>query len=201
MTSSAPPRSVEAPPALQVESNGINVIPEDERHGTPRSLFWPWAASSISLLNISIAALLAAFGMSFIPTAVAAVLGIVLSFFVVGLVSLAGTRASAPTMVLSRTAFGVRGNAVPTFVSYLVCVGWEIVIVVTTVLAVNTVFARLGWPSGGAVEVVVFVVAVGVVMVAGVFGFRLVTRFQSVVTVVSIAMTIAFIALTIGKVN
>ena len=117
MTPSAPPRSVEAPPALQVESNGINVIPEDERHGTPRSLFWPWAASSISLLNISIAALLAAFGMSFIPTAVAAVLGIVLSFFVVGLVSLAGTRASAPTMVLSRTAFGVRGNAVPTFVS------------------------------------------------------------------------------------
>jgi purine-cytosine permease-like protein len=201
MTPSSPPRSVEAPPALQVESNGINVIPEDERHGTPRSLFWPWAASSISLLNISIAALLAAFGMSFIPTAVAAVLGIVLSFFVVGLVSLAGTRASAPTMVLSRTAFGVRGNAVPTLVSYLVCVGWEIVIVVTTVLAVNTVFARLGWPSGGAVEVVVFVIAVGVVMVAGVFGFRLVTRFQSVVTVVSIAMTIAFIALTIGNVN
>ena len=201
MTPSSPPKSVEAPPALQVESNGINVIPEDERHGTPRSLFWPWAASSISLGNISIAALLAAFGMSFIPTAVACVLGIVVSFFVVGLVSLAGTRASAPTMVISRTAFGVRGNAVPTFVSYLVCVGWEIATVVTTVLAANTVFARLGWPSGGAVEVVVFVVAVGVVMVAGVFGFRLVTRFQSVVTVVSIAMTIAFIALTIGNVN
>lgn len=189
------------PPVLRVEGNGINVIPENERHGTPRSLFWPWAASSISLLNISIAALLSAFGMSFIPTAVAGVFGIVLSFFVVGLVSLAGTRASAPTMVISRTAFGVRGNAVPTLVSYLVLVGWEIVIVVTTVLAVNTVFARLGWPSGGAVEVVVFVVAVGVVMLAGVFGFRLVTRFQSVVTVVSIAMIIAFIALTIGNVN
>ncbi len=201
MTPSSPPRSVEAPPALQVESNGINVIPEDERHGTPRSLFWPWAASSISLLNISIAALLAAFGMSFIPTALAGVLGIVVSFFLVGLVSLAGTRASAPTMVISRTAFGVRGNAVPTLVSYLVLVGWEIVIVVTTVLAVNTVFARLGWPSGGAVEVVVFVVAVGVVMLAGVFGFRLVTRFQSVVTVVSIAMIVTFIALTIGNVD
>ncbi|MFZ4487243.1 MAG: hypothetical protein ACOYO9_11715 [Candidatus Nanopelagicales bacterium] len=35
----------------------------------------------------------------------------------------------------------------------------------------------------------------------GVFGFRLVTRFLSVVTVVSIAMIIAFIALTIGNVN
>ena len=189
------------PPALQVESNGINVIPENERHGTPRSLFWPWATASISLFNISIAALLAAFGMGFIPTAVAGAAGIVVSFFLVGRVSLAGKRASAPTLVISRTAFGVRGNAVPTLISYLTLVGWEIVVVVTTVMAANTVFARLGWAHGVVVEVVVFIAVVGVVVVAGVFGFRLITRFQGVVTVASVAMIVAYIALTVGNVN
>ncbi len=195
------PGSVSSPPTLQVETNGINVIPEDERHGTPRSLFWPWATSSISLFNISIAALLTSFGMDFIPSAVAGALGIIASFFLVGQISLAGKRASAPTMVISRTAFGIRGNAVPTFISYLTLVGWEIVVVVTTVMAANTVFSRLGWADGGVVEVIVFIIVVGVVVVAGVFGFRLVTRFQGVVTVASIAMITCFAALTIGNVN
>jgi purine-cytosine permease-like protein len=189
------------PPALQVEVNGINVIPEDERHGTPRSLFWPWATASISLFNVSIAGLLIMFGMGFLPTALAAVLGICLSFFLVGRVSLAGKRASAPTMVISRAAFGVRGNAFPTTVSYLTLVGWEIVIVFTTVLAATTVFDRLGWYDGTAIKAMVFVLAVSVVVTAGIFGFRLVTRFQGVVTVASITMTLVYIVMTIGNVN
>lgn len=201
MSLAPPSESVTAPPTLQVETNGINVIPESERHGTPRSLFWPWATSSISLFNISIAALLTAFGMDFIPTAIAGGLGIIASFFLVGQISLAGKRASAPTMVISRTAFGIRGNAVPTFISYLTLVGWEVIVVVTTVMAAKTVFARLGWAHGGAVETVVFIVVVGVVVVAGVFGFRLVTRFQGVVTVASIVMISCFVALTIGNVE
>ncbi len=201
MSLSTPPGSVSSPPTWQVERNGINVIPEDERHGTPRSLFWPWATSSISLFTISIAALLTAFGMDFIPTAVAGALGIIASYFLVGLISLAGKRASAPTMVISRTAFGFRGNAVPTFISYLTLVGWEIVIVVTTVMAANTVVSRLGWAGGGVVEVIVFIAVVGMIMVAGVFGLRLVTRFQGAVTVASIVLNACFVALTIGNVN
>ncbi len=167
MSLSSLPGSVASPPTMQVETNGINVIPEDERHGTPRSLFWPWATSSISLFNVSIAALLTAFGMDFIPTAVAAALGIIASFFLVGQISLAGKRASAPTMVISRTAFGMRGNAVPTFISYLTLIGWEIITVVTTVMAANTVFARLGWAHGGAVEAVVFFIIIVVALTIG----------------------------------
>lgn len=190
-----------APPALDIEVNGINVIPEAERHGTPRSLFWPWATASISLFNVSIAGLLATFGMGFIPTALAAIVGICASFFLVGLVSVAGKRASAPTMVISRAAFGLRGNAVPTVISYLTLVGWEIVVVVTTVMAATTVFSRLGWADGTIVEIIVFAIVVLVVVTAGVYGFRLVTRFQTVVTIASIVMTIAYIALTIGNIR
>ena len=189
------------PASLEIEANGINVIPESERHGTPRSLFWPWATASIALFNMSIAGLLFVFGLGFIPAALAALIGICASFFLVGIVALAGKRASAPTMVISRAAFGVHGNALPTLVSYLTLVGWEIVTVSTTVLAAVTVFARLGVPLTRAGEVIVFVIAIAVIICAGVFGFRLVSRFQGVVTIASIGLTIAFIALTIGDVN
>lgn len=187
--------------SLQIEVNGINVIPDDERHGTPRSLFWPWATASISIFNVSIAALLASFGMGFAAAALAALIGITFSFFLVGLIGLAGKAAAAPTMVISRAAFGVHGNALPTTISYLTLVGWEIVVVATTVMAATTVFQRLGWPHGTAIEVVVFALVVAIVVVAGVVGIRLVTRFQALVTVACILLTIAYIAMTIGTIN
>ena len=37
---------------LGYEANGINVISEDERKGTPRALFWPWFAANISVLGV-----------------------------------------------------------------------------------------------------------------------------------------------------
>jgi hypothetical protein len=38
---------------LGLETNGINVISEDERKGAPRGLFWPWFAANISVLGLS----------------------------------------------------------------------------------------------------------------------------------------------------
>jgi len=35
------------------ETNGINVISEAERKGTPRDLFWPWSAANISVLGLA----------------------------------------------------------------------------------------------------------------------------------------------------
>ena len=50
MSTEAAPRRTGA--AAAVEANGLNVIAESERHGTPRSLFWPWFAANISVLAI-----------------------------------------------------------------------------------------------------------------------------------------------------
>src|SRR5215212_4112939 len=113
----------------RVELNGINIISEDERKGTPRDLFWPWFAANISVLAISYGAFILGFGVSFWQATIAAVIGIVLSFALCGVVALAGKRGSAPTMVLSRAAFGVTGNALPAALSWLLLVGWETVLV------------------------------------------------------------------------
>ena len=117
-------------PGLGIEANGINVIDESERKGTPAQLFWPWCASNVSVLAVSYGSFVLGFGLSLGQALVAAVVGAVLSFLLVGLVSIAGKRGSAPTLVLSRAAFGRYGNALPGVVSYLLLVGWETVLVV-----------------------------------------------------------------------
>src|ERR1700704_2418592 len=78
---------------LSVEQNGINVITESERKGSPRDLFWPWCAANIAVLGISYGSFLLGFGISFWQATIAGLVGTVFSFLLVGwetvLVSLA----------------------------------------------------------------------------------------------------------------
>ncbi|GAA5035568.1 purine-cytosine permease family protein [Actinopolymorpha pittospori] len=185
----------------RVEHNGINVIAEDERRGRPRDLWWPWCAANISVLAISYGSFLLGFGISFWQALVAGVVGTVLSFLLVGLVSLAGKRGSAPTMVLSRAAFGVRGNALPSAVSYLLLVGWETVLVALATLATATVFGRLGWSDGTATKVVAFVVVAAVIIVAGCLGFDAIMRLQSWLTVALAVLTVGYVALSASHID
>src|SRR3954466_2252181 len=164
-----------------VELNGINVIDEEERGGEPRSLFWPWCAANISVLGISYGAFVLGFGVSLQQGLVAGGAGILFSFVLCGIVALAGKRGSAPTMVLSRAIFGVRGNGLPAAVSWLLLVGWETVLTSLATLATATVFGRLGWGDGTAVKVVALVVVALLIVGGGVLGFHVIMRLQTII--------------------
>jgi nucleobase:cation symporter-1, NCS1 family len=181
--------------ALRVEANGINVIADEERRGTPRSLFWPWFAANVSVFGISYGSFALGFGISFWQALVVGVVGIVFSFLLCGFVALAGKRGSAPTMVLSRAAFGVRGNLLPTLISWVLTVGWETVLTILATLATATVFERLGWGGGVPTQIGALVVVAALVVGAGVLGFDLIMRLQTWITVVTAALTIVYVVL------
>jgi purine-cytosine permease-like protein len=187
--------------ALSVELNGINVIDDAERKGSPRDLFWPWCAANISVLGISYGSYILGFGVSFWQATIAGVVGVIFSFLLVGLVSLAGKRGSAPTMVLSRAAFGVRGNALPSFVSWVLLVGWETVLTSLATLATATVFERLGWSSGDATKVIAFLVVAAIIIGAGVLGFDAIMRLQTWLTIILAIVTVGYIALTVDEIS
>ncbi|WP_329068966.1 cytosine permease [Amycolatopsis sp. NBC_01480] len=92
---------------LKVETHGINVIGDADRRGWPRQLFWPWFGANVSILGLSYGSFALGFGISFWQAVVAGVIGIVFSFLLCGFIAVAGKRGSAPTMTLSRAAFGV----------------------------------------------------------------------------------------------
>jgi nucleobase:cation symporter-1, NCS1 family len=187
--------------ALRVETNGINVIPDAERKGRPRQLFWPWFGSNVSILGLSYGAFAFGFGISFWQALLAGVLGICASFLLCGFVAVAGKRGSAPTLVLSRAAFGVRGNKLPAVLSWVLTVGWETVLVILATLATATVFDRLGWGGGTTTKVVAMLVVAALTVLAGVFGFDLIMRLQAAITVVTGVLTVCYIALVADNIH
>lgn len=186
---------------MNLELNGTNVIDENERQGKASSLFWPWCGANVSLLALSYGSFFLGFGISFWQATIAAILGTVLSFLLVGVSSLAGKKSNAPTMVLSRATFGVKGAIIPGFLSYLLFVGWEIVLISLATLATGTVFIRLGNLDHNTAMVIGFVIAVGLTVSAGVLGFAVIMRIQRVLTIVTIVMTGVYISLTVSKVD
>ncbi len=187
--------------ALGVESNGINVIDDAERKGRPIQLFWPWFAANVSVLGISYGAFTLGFSIAFGQAVVAGLIGIVFSFLLCGFIALAGKRGSAPTMVLSRAAFGVRGNKLPTAVSWLLTVGWETALVILATLATATVFDRLGLGGGAGTKIIALLVVAALVVGAGVLGFDVIMRLQTAITIVTAVLTVVFIILAADQVN
>ena len=190
-----------APRALEVEQNGINSISVHEHRGRPRELFWPWFAANISVLGISYGAFLLGFGISFPQAAIVGVIGIVISFLFCGLVSLSGKRGHAPTMTLSRAAFGVHGNRVPSAISWLLLVGWETVLASLAVLATATVFTRLGWHSGFLTKVAALVLVAFLVMIGGILGFEFIMKLQMWITVITAILTVIYVILVASNIN
>jgi purine-cytosine permease-like protein len=184
-----------------IELNGINVIREDERRGAPRQLFWPWFAANISVLGLSYGSFVLGFGISFWQAAVAGLIGIVVSFLLCGFIALAGKRGSAPTLILSRAAFGVRGNKLPSVISWVLCVGWEIVLTALATLATATVFSRLGWGGGDGTKIVAFLIITALIIGGGVLGFDTIMRLQTVITIVSAVLTVIYFVLVAGKIH
>ncbi len=196
-----PPAGAAEPHPLQIETNGINVITDAERKGRPRSLFWPWFAANVSVLGISYGSFVLGFGISFWQAVIVGLVGIVVSFLLAGFIAVAGKRGSAPTMVLGRAAFGVRGNKLPSVISWLLTVGWETVLTILATLATATVFHRLGVGGGTGTEVIALIVVAALTVGGGVVGFDLIMRMQTVITVVTGVLTLVFFGLVADKIH
>ena len=184
-----------------VEINGINVITESERKGKPSGLFWPWFGANVSVFGISYGAFILGFGVSFWQAVIAALVGIVLSFLFCGIVAIAGKRGSAPTLVMSRAAFGLDGNKLPAAISWLLTVGWETVLVVLATLATSTVFEKLGWGGGTATSIVALIVVVALTVGAGVIGFDLIMKLQQWITWITGVLTVVYLILSISHID
>ncbi|MBJ7905638.1 purine-cytosine permease family protein [Streptomyces sp. NPDC003656] len=201
MTHPQDPRHSGADRQIHLETQGLDVIGDADRKGTPSTLFWPWFGANVSVLGLSYGAFALGFHISFWQALVAGVLGIVASFVLCGLIAVAGKRGSAPTMVLSRAAYGVRGNRLPSVVSWILTVGWETALATLATLATATVFARLGWGGGTETKAVALLVVAALTVVGGVMGFDLIMRIQTVITLITGVLTVIYIALVADHID
>ena len=186
---------------MKLELNDINFIGESERRGKASDLFWTWAGANVSLLALSYGAFFLGFGISFWQATIAAVIGTAGSFAVVGISSLAGKRSNAPTMTLSRAAFGVKGNLLPGLLSYFVVVGWETVLVSLATLATGTVLERATSIDRDISLAIGFLIAASLTIFGGVLGHAVIMKLQRLITGITVAATLTYIVLTLDEIN
>ncbi|MGW0311461.1 purine-cytosine permease family protein [Streptomyces flavidovirens] len=132
---------------FRVETHGIDPIPDEERHGSARDLFWLWFGSNLTFTYVINGALAVAFGLSFWQATAVVVVG-GLAFFVISAAGLSGIRTGTATLVISRAAFGTRGNWPAGVLNWIVSIGYTIVNTVVGTLALEVFFAEIGWQGG-----------------------------------------------------
>lgn len=199
-----PARPSASPPSTAsslLENAGLDVIAESDRKGRPRDLFMPWFAANVSVLGLSWGAWVLGFGLSFIQAVIAAAVGVVVSFGLCGIIAVLGKRGSAPTLALSRAAFGYNGNRLSAAISWMLTVGWETVLCVLATLASATVLRELGWTSTTGAHVVGFLLTVGLAASAGILGFEAIMRVQTWITWATGALTVIYLMLVAGHID
>ncbi|MFE7117421.1 purine-cytosine permease family protein [Streptomyces sp. NPDC057654] len=143
-----------------IEVRGIEPVPDHERHGKVRELFPTWVAANISVLLLTMGASLVVFNkLNFWQVLIVAVCAAVVSFGMVGVLSVSGKWGGAPGALLSRAAFGVRGNYFPGAILWVARFGWETINAVTGAYAVLTVLDLLFGVKSNTALIVITLVA------------------------------------------
>ncbi|GHB77112.1 allantoin permease [Streptomyces cirratus] len=132
------------PAESAVETRGLEPVPDSERAGRVRELVPTWVAANISVLLLTMGAGLVIFNkLNIWQVLVVALAAPVVSYGMVGLISIAGKRGGAPGMALSRAVFGQRGNLFPGALIWVARWGWETINAVSGAYAVLTVLDLL----------------------------------------------------------
>jgi NCS1 family nucleobase:cation symporter-1 len=128
-----------------VESGGIEAIPSSKRHGSPWQLLATWSAPNLEFATVFVGVIAVFyFQLGFWQAVAAVVLGNALGGLTQGILSTWGPREGLAQLVLSRTAFGTRGNILPAGINAIVAgIGWFAVNSVSGAFALALLFPVL----------------------------------------------------------
>ncbi|HET7799507.1 MAG TPA: cytosine permease [Humibacillus xanthopallidus] len=181
--------------AGKVEPGGIERIPLEERHGKPWHLFATWMSPNLEFATVFVGVIgVLYFGLSFWQALAAVTIGNALGSITHGILSAWGPRHGLAQMVLSRTAFGYRGNILPaTLMSLMAGMGWFAVNSISGAYALATLF-------GFSPQLALAIVIVAQVLVAF-FGHNLIQLFERVAFPILLVVFVIAAVSTFGHAN
>jgi nucleobase:cation symporter-1, NCS1 family len=165
---------------MKVEKRSIDFIPEAERHGEPRSLFFVWFGANANITTVAAGVLPISLGLNLFWSALSIVLGALIGAIFMASHSAQGPRLGIPQMIQSRAQFGVFGAIVPLLFVMLIYLGF---FVSNTLLAAQAIASASPLGNGGNIALLgalCFLVAL--------FGYQLIHRLQKLLSLLSIAV-------------
>jgi len=192
------------PPATRVETVGPEPTPAEQRAGASVRLFWLWFAVNASVVSIGLGAVILSLGMSLRQAILATLIGVAISFLPLGLGTLAGKWSGQPTMIVSRSTFGLAGNILPASVALISRALWASALLwmlaagIAEILVGGEVVSALG-----RLEVALIAGGVGLALAALVagFGFGLIAIVSAIVSALAGILVVGIIVLTVEYVD
>ncbi|MEO6913812.1 MAG: cytosine permease [Candidatus Baltobacteraceae bacterium] len=177
---------------LAVEPTGIEFVPEQQRHGHARQLFSLWFSANAEIATWMVGLFIVAlYGTSLRGAVFGIIIGNLLGFGLLGVLSTFGPRYGVPQMVASRLAFGRYGNALPAALSFLAGVGW---------FAINTVFGAYALQTiTGHPYILSLALMLSLQITLAVYGYNLIHVFERVSAVLLAAGFILLGIITVHR--
>jgi nucleobase:cation symporter-1, NCS1 family len=186
--------------AVQIESHGIDVIPDAEREGRARDLLSLWFGGNIVFTYLLFGGILISLGLSLVAALVIACTAN-LAWVFVGIVSTVGPKTGTATMVVSRAQYGFKGNNLSCLLAWIVAVGYEGVAFALAALAAYSLAGYWGLHLDTALKAVVLLVIIAASFVVGLYGKALIFKVQKANTWMLGIATLLFAVFLVTKIN
>lgn len=162
--------------AVAVERRTLDVIPDDERHGTPRDQFTLWFGANLQITAIVDGALAVVSGAGALWAIIGLAVGNICGGVVMALHSAQGPRMGIPQMISSRAQFGVYGACFPLVLVILMYLGFAATGTVLSGQAINKL-VHVDTPAAG---ILIFGV---LTMIVATIGYKLIHTLGRIATV------------------
>jgi NCS1 nucleoside transporter family len=178
---------------FQIETHGIDIIPESQRGGTPRRLFWIWLGGTFYVNGLVVGGLLPFLGLNLWQSLTCILLAAICTIGL-GIFTVYGARYGTSTMVVGRATLGRRGQLLPTLLTWLGAVGWETVVSVVAALLISAAVTHQ-WPHTNTtvVEVISFVVVLGGLLLWSLFGHATILKLQKPLSILSAVLLLGLV--------
>ncbi|GAB3708965.1 purine-cytosine permease family protein [Mariniluteicoccus flavus] len=176
-----------------IERRTIDMIPDEERHGSPWNQFTLWFGANLQITAIVDGALAVVFGADALWAIIGLFIGQVLGGIVMALHSAQGPRLGLPQMISSRAQFGVFGAAIPLVLVVLLYLGFAST---GTVLSGQAINAALGIKA----PIVGIAIFAALTALVAIIGHNLIHALGRIASVVGI-LGLGYLAIRLFQLN
>src|SRR5437660_3191774 len=179
-----------ATPEFRADIHSIEPIPDADRDSTGLQQMWIWAGANIAPINWALGALGIILKLGLWETIAVIVAGNLVGSAIFAAFTVMGHKTGVNQMVLSRSAFGVRGAYLPSILMFLMTLCWIGVNTYFPVKIAVAIFGQFGVPDNWFVEIVVITLVMALQVGIGVYGFYAIRTFEKYTVPPTIAIMV-----------
>ncbi len=175
---------------LRADIHSIEPIPDADRDSTGPQQMWIWAGANIAPVNWALGALGIILKLGLWETIAVIVIGNIVGCAIFAAFTVMGHKTGVNQMVLSRSAFGVRGAYLPSILMFLMTLGWIGVNTYFPVKIAVAILGQFGIPDTWLTEIVVITLVMVLQVAIGVYGFYAIRTFEKYTVPVTVAIMV-----------